>query len=166
MRGLTTGLVVLGLVVLAAKTVPAHAASAGAQVPAPTVAQAPPPAVPSGQITPTTWAGDLLAALAAPASSENLRALVAWERAEGGHWSNTARFNPLNTTERAPGSYPINPVGVQAFTSWGEGLQATVATLRNGLYGGILAALRGGACAPCVADAVGASPWGTGRFAV
>jgi hypothetical protein len=116
--------------------------------------------------TPTTWAQALLGALGDPATSENVRAITSWERAEGGHWSNSARFNPLNTTQKEPGSAAMNSVGVQAYTSWDQGLAATVATLRNGRYGGILAALAAANCAPCVAAAVGASPWGTGRFAV
>jgi hypothetical protein len=135
-------------------------------VPARPGAAAPPPAAnpPGGPYTPTTWAQALLGALGAPSSAENLRAITSWERAEGGNWANSARFNPLNTTQREPGSWPINSVGVQAYTSWDQGLTATVATLRNGRYGGVLAALGRGDCAPCVADAVGASPWGTGRF--
>ncbi len=127
----------------------------------------------AAELTPASWADALMSELQVPDSAENVRAVMAWERAEGGHWANSARFNPLNTTQPMPGSYRINclnppscTLGVQAYASWGQGLQATVQTLRNGLYGGILAALRAGSCAPCVAVAVGASPWGTGRFAV
>jgi hypothetical protein len=120
--------------------------------------------VPDGSVTPTTWAQALLRALGAPASAEDLRAIVAWEQAEGGHWANSALHNPLNTTQREPGSWPMNAVGVQGYPSWDEGMTATVTTLDNGRYPGVLAALRAGSCAPCVADAVGASPWGTGRF--
>jgi hypothetical protein len=119
----------------------------------------------TGGYTPTSWAQALLGALGDQASDANLHAVTAWERAEGGHWSNAARFNPLNTTQTAPGSWPINSVGVQAFPSWGEGFTATVQTLRNGRYGGILAALADGSCAACVAAAVASSPWGTGAFA-
>ena len=115
-------------------------------------------------VTPTSWAQALLGELGAPATPENVRAIVAWERAEGGHWSNSARFNPLNTTQVEAGATPMNSVGVQAYSSWDEGLTATVTTLQNGRYGGVLAALRAGNCAPCVAAAVGASPWGTGAF--
>jgi hypothetical protein len=57
-------------------------------------------------------------------------------------------------------------VGVKAYTSWAQGLRATVITLGNGLYGGILAALRSGNDANAVAGAVAASPWGTGSFSV
>lgn len=117
-------------------------------------------------VSPATWASALLVALRDPDSPENDRAVMAWENAEGGHWRNSAAYNPLNTTQGEPGSWPINAVGVQAYTSWDEGMAATIATLGNGRYGGILATLAAGNCAPCVADAVGASPWGTGRFAV
>jgi hypothetical protein len=115
-------------------------------------------------VTPDSWAQALLGQLGIAATSEDVRAIVAWERAEGGHWSNSARFNPLNTTQQEPGSAPMNSVGVQAYTSWDQGLAATVQTLKNGRYEGVLVALRQGQCAPCVASAVGASPWGTGRF--
>jgi hypothetical protein len=125
-------------------------------------APAPPPVGPISDRT--SWANAFLAAAGEPQTSENVRAVVGWEKAEGGHWADSARFNPLNTTQAEPGSVPINSVGVQAFTSWAQGLQATVATIRNGRYGGILAALAAGNCAQCVANAVAASPWGTGRF--
>ena len=133
-----------------------------------------------GDVTPTSWAGALLGRLGDQATPDNVRAVVAWERAEGGHWANSAHYNPLNDTEQEFGSYAINSAGcawsqallpghrcgVQAYTSWDQGLGATVNTLNNGYYAGILSALRAGNCAACVADAVGRSPWGTGRFAV
>ena len=123
-------------------------------------------AMPADPVTPTSWAQALLARVGDPVSAENVRAIVGWERAEGGHWANSARYNPLNTTQREPGSSSMNSVGVQAFTSWDQGLTATRTTLLNGRYGGILAALAAGSCATCVASAVGASPWGTGWFPV
>ena len=156
------------IVVVVACAAIGHALGMGDGGPAaPVPAQATTVSVPvAGDLTPITWAQTLLSAIGAPVSSENLRAITTWERAEGGHWQNAARFNPLNTTQRMPGSVSMNSVGVQAYTSWSQGLQATVTTLRNGHYGGILAALANGSCAPCVAAAVGASPWGTGRFPV
>jgi len=75
-------------------------------------------AVPAGSVTPATWAEALLGSLGDQASPENMRALIAWERAEGGHWANSARFNPLNTTQPEPGSWSMNSVGVQAYASW------------------------------------------------
>jgi hypothetical protein len=93
-----------------------------------------------------------------------MRAILTWEAAEGGNWNNTAAYNPLNTTMPEPGSAAMNSVGVRAYTSWGQGLRATVDTLNNGNYPGILAALAAGNDAQSVANAVGASPWGTGYF--
>lgn len=117
-----------------------------------------------GPYTPTSWAHALLAKFGYPESADNVAAIVAWERAEGGHWHNTATYNPLNTTQEEPGSHAMNSVGVQAYTSWDQGLAATVTTLRNGRYEGILRALWIGTCAPCIAAAVSLSPWGTGWF--
>jgi hypothetical protein len=87
----------------------------------------------------------------------NVYALLAWMKAEGG----SAHFNPMNTTQKASGSTPYNSAGVQNYTSWNQGIQATVATLTNGSYGPVLAALRGDKGAQAIAQAVGASPWGT-----
>ena len=121
--------------------------------------------IPSGgSYTPSSFARAVLRAEGDPRTPANVCAIVSWEAAEGGHWNNTAAYNPMNTTLPEPGSSPINSVGVQSYTSWGEGLRATVDTLNNGNYGGILAALRAGGSAQAVADAVGASPWGTGYF--
>jgi peptidoglycan hydrolase CwlO-like protein len=119
-----------------------------------------------GQVTQITWAQALVKSLGAPMTADNVAALVAWEMAEGGHWYNTAYYNPLNTTQSMPGATVFNSVGVKAYTSWAQGLRATVITLDNGLYGGILAALRSGRDANAVASAVAASPWGTGSFSV
>ena len=128
-----------------------------------------PPALmkaPPGGHTPVTWARALLQALAVPVTTDNLAAILAWEMAEGGHWYNSAYYNPLNTTWRMPGATSMNSVGVKAYLSWAQGLAATVNTFHNGLYEGILAALRAGHDAQAVAGAVAASPWGTGSFAV
>jgi len=121
---------------------------------------------PKGGHTPVSWAKALLQALDVPRTTENMAAIIAWEMAEGGHWYNTAHYNPLNTTWRMPGATAMNSVGVKAYLSWAQGLAATVNTFHNGLYEGILAALRAGNDAQAVADAVAASPWGTGSFAV
>jgi peptidoglycan hydrolase CwlO-like protein len=119
-----------------------------------------------GDFTPRSWAQALLRNLALPSTVANQRAIVAWEAAEGGHWFNTAHFNPLNTTQSAPGATAMNSVGVKAYVSWEQGMRATITTLYNGFYAGILAALRRGDDAQAVADAVAASPWGTGSFSV
>jgi len=117
-----------------------------------------------GTITQVTWAQAFVKSLAMPMTADNVAAVVAWEMAEGGHWYNTAYYNPLNTTQSMPGATVFNSVGVKAYTSWAQGLKASVITIRNGYYGGILDALRRGNDAQAVADAVAASPWGTGSF--
>ena len=119
-----------------------------------------------GKFTQVTWARALLRALDKPLTVQNVAAVTAWEMAEGGHWYNTAHYNPLNTTWRMPGATSMNSVGVKAYTSWEQGFQATILTLRNGLYGEILAALERGDDAQAVADAVASSPWGTNHFTV
>jgi peptidoglycan hydrolase CwlO-like protein len=118
----------------------------------------------NGQFTQLTWARALLVAMRLPVTADNVAAITAWEMAEGGHWYNTAYYNPLNTTQRMPGATVFNSVGVKAYTSWKQGLQATVITLKNGYYGGIIEALRRGNDSTAVAAAVGSSPWGTGDF--
>ncbi len=121
---------------------------------------------PPGGHTPVTWAKAVLAALEMPQTTDNMAAIIAWEMAEGGHWYNSAHYNPLNTTWRMPGATSMNSVGVKAYLSWAQGLAATVNTFHNGLYEGILAALRAGNDSQAVADAVAASPWGTNSFDV
>lgn len=106
----------------------------------------------------TQWATDLLAQLGMPKTSENIRALSAWAQAEG----TSANFNPLATTQGAPGASNFNSVGVKNYASYEQGLQATVKTLTNGRYEPILAALRSGTSAAAVGRAVEESPWGTG----
>lgn len=115
--------------------------------------------------TPSSWARAVLRAEGDPRSPCNMGAMLAWEGAEGGHWNNSAAYNPLNSTMPEPGSSTMNSVGVRVYTSWRQGLRATIDTLNNGNYGNILAALRSGDSAQAVADAVGNSPWGTGGFA-
>ncbi len=118
----------------------------------------------NGQFNQLTWAKALLVAMRLPVTADNVAAITAWEMAEGGHWYNTAYYNPLNTTQSMPGATVFNSVGVKAYTSWKQGLEATVKTMKNGYYDGIIGALRRGNDASAVAAAVGASPWGTGNF--
>lgn len=112
--------------------------------------------------TPETWADALLKNLGLPVTPGNERAIVSWEKAEGGNWHNSATFNPLNTTQPEPGSHGTGTQGnIQAYTSWEQGLQGTVQTLTNGRYANILTQLRGGSNPQGVVNAVTASPWGT-----
>ena len=104
------------------------------------------------------FANDVLTGIGAPVTPENVRAIEAWMRAEGGASHN----NPLNTTQGAAGASDFNSVGVKTYTSYEQGVQATIQTLLNGYYGNIIAALKQGNNAMAVANAIADSPWGTG----
>jgi len=108
-------------------------------------------------VDPGLWSVDLLRLLGAPVTAENVRAISAWQQAEG----TSSRFNPLATTQWLASSSNANSVGVKNYASYEDGLNATVITLDNGYYPDILAALRSGTDAMAVANAVAASPWGT-----
>lgn len=91
------------------------------------------------------WRKDVLARVGAPVTKANLEFLGTWQRWEGGHTNNAARWNWLNTTSSAPGAVrSINSVGVKAFDTYENGVNATVQTLNNGRYSDIVAALRSG----------------------
>lgn len=118
----------------------------------------------AGTVTQKSWAVALLHGLGAPLTKANIQAIVGWENAEGGNWGNSATFNPLNTTQvPASGSYGNTGTqgNIKAYSSWKQGLDATIATLRNGQYGSILSALKAGNNPNAVAGAIGSSPWGT-----
>ena len=91
------------------------------------------------------WRVDVLNGLGAPVTKQNLALLTSWQRWEGGATNNDASFNYLNTTLNAPGATrSINSVGVKAFDSYQHGIGATVQTLLNGRYGGLVQGLRSG----------------------
>lgn len=124
-----------------------------------------PAATTANGMSPYTWAVALLQGLGMPTSGTNIEFIMSWETAEGGNWNNTATANPLNTTESGYGGTSINSVGVKAYPSWENGLQATVAVFQNGLYGNILALLKTGDAPPAaLATAVSSSQWGTEKF--
>lgn len=112
------------------------------------------------------WAVDLLKLGGWRTSTENLVAVVAWARQEGGHNHNNAAWNPLNTTQPMPGAGNTGSQGnIKVYVSRRQGLEATVKTLTNGRYGAVIAALEAGRSAKAVTDAVEASPWGTHNIA-
>jgi hypothetical protein len=131
----------------------AQAQSAGATVPAST-------GTPNrAGVDPVQWAKDFLTRLDAPTTPENVRAITAWEQAEG----TAAAYNPLATTQGGfAGETQFNSVGVKNYMSYQDGLDANVKVINNGLYSNILAALRQGNSATAVAQAIADSPWGTG----
>lgn len=91
------------------------------------------------------WRKDLLRAIKAPTTPQNLKLLQTWHRWEGGHTKNDARYNWLNTTNNAPGAVrEINSVGVKAFDSYKNGVNALAITLLNGRYNDIVQGLRSG----------------------
>lgn len=91
------------------------------------------------------WRVALLRNLGAKPTKQNMRFLSTWQRWEGGHTNNDARYNWLNTTSDSPGALgEINSVGVKRFDSFQNGIAATVKTLNNGYYDDILKGLRSG----------------------
>ena len=110
------------------------------------------------------WATDFLSRLGKPLTDDNINAVTTWMAWEGGHWKNTAHYNPLNTTlntKNATGS--MNSVGVKRYNSWESGLDATIQTISTGKYGydAILNALSKGNDPQAVISAVNNSKWGT-----
>jgi cell wall-associated NlpC family hydrolase len=110
------------------------------------------------------WREQILQNLKVPVTNENLRFLSAWAQAEGGGATN----NPFNTTQVVGSANNYNNlgggIGVQNYQSPEVGIQATVNTLTNGRYGNIIGALQKGDNAMAAAQALAASPWGTGAL--
>lgn len=90
------------------------------------------------------WQTAYLRALGAPVSKQNLRFLSTWQRFEGGHTANDARFNYLNTTYGK--DYPsINSVGVRAYPNLQTGANAFASTLEGmSNYAGLVKGFRSG----------------------
>lgn len=110
------------------------------------------------------WATDFLSKLGKPLTDDNINAVTTWMAWEGGHWKNSAHYNPLNTTlktQNATGS--MNSVGVKRYNSWESGLDATIQTISTGKHGydAILSALSKGNDAQAVISAINSSKWGT-----
>lgn len=91
------------------------------------------------------WAIDFLHNIGNPSPSAVCVNFVhAWEEMESGAEDfSPANWNPLNTTQRMPGSTNFNSAGVQNFTDYNEGIQANSIVLRNGLYPTLLHVLGG-----------------------
>jgi hypothetical protein len=105
------------------------------------------------------WAKDFLTKVGMPITPENVRAITAWEQAEG----TKASFNPLATTQSGfSGETRFNSVGVKNYADYQDGIDANAHALLNGRYTNILDALRAGNSATAVAQAIQNSPWGTG----
>jgi hypothetical protein len=120
---------------------------------------APVPANGIGQETRQQWATALLQAVHAPTCANNLVSLVTWQTAE----NTSAGWNPLATTQPAPGTTDFNSVGVRNYPSSAAGIAATVATLQGGYdsqgYGWILYRLATCADPDVTAAAINQSNW-------
>lgn len=115
---------------------------------------------------PTDFANALLGELGFPDSKTNVDNILGWYNAEGGNWNNTAKHNPLNTTQQETGSSVMsggNSSGVQSYPNWKSGLDATVATLETPGHGysQILADLNTSQSWNKFATDVSKSGWGT-----
>lgn len=114
------------------------------------------------------FAKALLKELKIPESAGAIEALVNWQLQEGGHWGNSAAYNPLNTTYKggSVGSVAGTP-GVKAYGSWEAGVKATAETLTGNSsktrgYSNIVAAAKTGD-PQLIEAAILASDWvGTG----
>jgi hypothetical protein len=117
-------------------------------------------------VTRIEWAKAFLKWADLPVTKHNCWALVAWESAEGG----SAKWNPLNTTQRWSGSTDYNSVGVQNYKTQEDGLNATLKTIKQTQgflgYGPIVAALARDALAHDTLTMVEHSAWGTGGLAL
>jgi hypothetical protein len=88
----------------------------------------------------TNFAKGVLTGIGAPITAANIRSIILWIHREGGGGTN----NPLNTTEKEPGSTDFNSVDVQNYRSATQGVNATITTLENGNYNDIVSALHSG----------------------
>jgi hypothetical protein len=116
--------------------------------------------------TPDAWAKAMLVALSAPVNSDSIDALKTWARFEGGHYKNSAAYNPLNTSLKMPGSGPMSAKNqlVQKYANWDDGISATVTTLTGKRadergYAAIVEALRKGSDKETILAAVNKSAW-------
>lgn len=118
------------------------------------------PADVTGNQSQRSWAVALLKAVGINPTKQAVNNVIAWEKAEGGNWNNTAKFNPLNTTLKTKNSSIMaggSSAGVQSYGSWNEGLNATVNTLRN--YPQIVSSFAGSFSH--FQSVVSSSSWGT-----
>ena len=118
--------------------------------------------------SPEEWAKAMLKALGAPIKEDSIDALKTWARFEGGHFRNTATYNPLNTTYSMSGAKSMNKIGVKSYASWEDGMKATAATLTGNRadergYSAIVEALRKGQDKDTILEAINKSAWVNGE---
>jgi len=73
----------------------------------------------------------LLNTLGLEPTKNRLISLVAFGAIEGGHWVNTAKYNPFNTMRDAPGAAQAQGLlkGIKAYANWDSGIKATAQTI-------------------------------------
>jgi cell wall-associated NlpC family hydrolase len=90
----------------------------------------------------------VLAGLGAPDTKANEGSFLGWFPREYPSWPAWAQWNPMSSTLPMPGSWAYNTLSgglhVQNYPNAAEGAQATAATLNDGWYPAIVAALRSG----------------------
>jgi TP901 family phage tail tape measure protein len=116
-----------------------------------------------GKVTTSSFAASVLSRLGAPTNAANIDALVGWIQREGNNPS-IDKFNPLDTTKAEPGARSTNSVGVKSYTSWAQGLAATVATLQQSNFAAIVAALKAGQGLSGPGIAAELSSWSGGGY--
>lgn len=114
------------------------------------------------------FAKALLMHLNAPLTKDSIDALKIWQNFEGGHFNNSAMYNPLNTTYGKYSNVSMNDVGVKVYKNWDDGLHATVETLTGANagsrgYADIVKALQTGAGKEEILAAINNSAWVTGK---
>lgn len=118
------------------------------------------------------WARAVISKLGGSPNADSIDAMLTWMAHEGGHWNNTAGYNPLNTTRKMPGASlmdggPGRAAGVKHYRSWQQGIDATVLTLTEKSkargYDKVIAAIKSGADKNTILDAIANSAWVTGE---
>lgn len=111
------------------------------------------------------WAGDVLGGIGAPNTNYNKTLLLAWSQGE----NTNAKNNPLATTQYWNGATAFNTLQggghVYNYSNYQDGVSATVTTLTNGYYPGIVNDLRKGTVLPqdiVDQNAAEFGTWGTG----
>lgn len=117
---------------------------------------------------------DILQGIGVPVTATNLKFEQNWHAAE----QSNASYNPFNTTRKMPGSTDLggasanNGYPVQIYQSEQQGIAATIATLKQPQYKGLVDALKSGATISAgggqiyrAAAELVTSPWGTHTIA-
>lgn len=118
-------------------------------------------AAPTAQSTYYEFAIDVLKGLGEPVTPSNVDFILAWAKREGGGGA----WNPLNTTLKHGTSTPLagNSAGVQNYSSFQDGVAATIQTLQSPLYKDIRNAFSTGKADPNATYA-GLATWSGGGY--